>query len=190
MQATSHPPVLLVLGQWLARSVWEMWGARFILFPLRPDHRSPAEWAAAFLPDALSMPAEARGTSALWFYLPVCLSLSIAFLFHVMRSDFPLGLWGPAECPLVVCTALLHCAESYPPLAVISGNGISHRNIAKKELFPPLPAFLLTWSWGDPVGPPSRAGAQGPPPQQCRRSAFIVFISSEKETEVPRGVVA
>lgn len=56
-QATSRPPALLVPAQWLARSVWEMQGATFILFPLRPHHRSAVESVAAFLPDSVSTPA-------------------------------------------------------------------------------------------------------------------------------------
>lgn len=57
LQATSRSPVLLALGQRLARSSWEMQGARAILFPVRPGHGSPVERAAAFLPDPLSTPA-------------------------------------------------------------------------------------------------------------------------------------
>lgn len=62
--------------------------------------------------------------------------------------------------------------------------------LPKRSCFPS-PHFSVNVVLGRPMGPPSRAGAQEPLPQQHKKvSAFIAFIFSERETEVPRGVVA
>lgn len=59
---------------------------------------------------------------------------------------------------LVVGIVYICCAGSYPSFAVISGNEIHHRNIAKKELFPP-PHFSLDLVLQRPHGPAEPRGA-------------------------------